>query len=134
MAEPTKIPRRSTTELDEYATQLFQLPINIQFCHHMTTSYGAHKALDQAYDAMNDLKDSILEKLMGCMGYRYSKLNIQPVGNYTEAMNKQIAEEISVFSLKLIKWANEYNYPDVSNLAQEMHGVANQLKYLLTLL
>lgn len=132
MAE-IKIPRQNTTELDYYATMLFQLPINVQFCHHLTTSFAAHKALDEAYEAMNGFKDSILEQLIGCMGFRYSTLNIMPCSNYSEKMNMQVAEDISKFALKLMKWADEYEYSDVSNLAQEMLGTGNKLKYLLTL-
>lgn len=130
-----KIPKASiaTPELDYYTTMLFQLPIKVQFCHHSTTSYACHKALDKTYNAINDLKDSIIEKLIGCIGYRYKNLNITPLSGYTEEMNIQVAEEICQFAKKLMIWADKNEYSDISNIAQEYYGVGNQLKYLLTL-
>ena len=130
-----KIPKSSvaTPEFDYYATMLFQLPVKVQFCHHSTTSYAAHKALDKTYNNINDLKDSILEKLIGCMGYRYKNLNMSQLSNYSEDMNKQVAEEICQFAKKLMTWADSNGYSDIGNLAQEYLGTGNQLRYLLTL-
>jgi len=123
----------STPDLDYYASMLFQLPTKVQFCHHSTTSYASHKALDKTYDALNDLKDSIIEKLIGCMGHRYKNLNMISLSSYYEGMNMQVAEEICQFAKKLMDWSDKNGYSDINNLSQEYLGVGSQLKYLLTL-
>jgi len=123
----------STPELDYYASMLFQLPVKVQFCHHSTTSHAVHIAMDRIYEELNELKDSIIEKLIGCMGYRYKNLNMITLSNYSEAMNMQVAQEICQFAKKLMLWADKNEYPDINNLAQEYYGQGNQLSYLLTL-
>lgn len=119
--------------LDSIVTPLYQLPLKVQFCHHLTTSFAAHKALDGAYDSLNDLKDSIIEKLIGYAKSRFSKVNLTPLSGYSETMNSQVADEIMKFGKKLEEWANSMEYCDIENLAQEYSGVGAQLNYLLTL-
>lgn len=119
--------------LDSLVTGLYQLPVKTQFCHHLTTSYSAHKALDGAYDSLNDLKDSIIEKLLGYSGTKFSKVALVPLFGYTEMMNLQVANEIVLFGAKLEEWAGKQGYCDIENLAQEYSGVGAQLKYSLNL-
>lgn len=119
--------------INEIATSLYQLPIKIQFCHHLTSSYAAHKALDEAYDKLNDLKDSIIEKLIGYSGNKFTNINMTNISGYTENMNMQVAKEIIDFSKKLEDFASKNNYSDIENLAQEYSGVGAQLIYLLNL-
>jgi len=124
---------KQSTDIDGIVSQLYQLPIKVQFCHHLTTSYAAHKALDGAYDSLNDLKDSIVEKLIGYTGKRFSKLSMSPLLNYNESMNTQVASEIMNFGETLEEWAATNDYCDIENLAQEYSGIGAQLAYLLTL-
>lgn len=119
--------------IDPIITQLYQLPLKVQFCHHLTRSYAAHKALDSAYESLNDLKDSIVEKLIGYVGDRFTKVDLKPISGYTENMNSEVATEIMNFALKLEQFASTRGYCDIENLAQEYSGVGSQLKYLLTL-
>lgn len=118
--------------LDKIVSALYMLPLKVQFCHHLTTSYAAHKALDTTYDTLNDLKDSIVEKLIG-YSQRFSKVNLESLDNYSETMNNMVAVEIMNFGKKLESWAAENEYCDIENLAQEYSGAGAQLKYLLTL-
>lgn len=123
----------SYNELDLIVTNLYQLPNKVQFCHHLTTSFAAHKALDGAYETLGDLKDSIVEKLIGYHGNRFNTLSLSPLTGYTEAMNSTVANEIIVFGEKLEEWSKVKDYSDIENLAQEYSGAGAQLKYLLTL-
>lgn len=121
------------TDISRIASRLYQLPVKVQFCHHLTTSFAAHKALDQAYDGLNDLKDSIVEKLIGYTGTRFSTITMENLSNYSENMNLQVALEIITFAKELETLAGSQGYSDIENLAQEYSGVGAQLKYLLTL-
>jgi len=119
--------------LNDIASSLYSLPVKVQFCHHLTSSYSAHKALDETYSSINDLKDGILEKLMGYSNIKFNKINIPSLSSYTEMMNVEVANEIMAFGSKLEKWAAKNSYCDIENLAQEYSGVGAKLKYLLTL-
>src|SRR6188768_1104128 len=109
--------------INSLVSPLYFLPIKVQFCHHLTTSYSAHKALDGAYDSLNGLKDSIVEKLMGYSNSRFSKIPLQSLENYSESMNNEVASEILTFGGKLEQWASDKGYRDIENLAQEYSGV-----------
>ena len=123
----------SSLSLDVIFSKLYQLPDKVQYCHHNTTSYAAHKALDGAYDDLSSLKDSIVEKLIGYTGKRPSSLKGQDLVGYTEGLNTQVASEIMQFGEALEEWAEELDYCDIENLAQEYNGVGAQLAYLLSL-
>jgi DNA-binding ferritin-like protein len=122
-----------TTNLTALFTSLYQLPDKIQYCHHNTTSYAAHKALDTTYESIDDLKDSIVEKVVGYTGIRPTTISLQPLTGYNETMNNEVADEIMAFGIKLEAWASEHDYCDIENLAQEYSGAGAKLKYLLTL-
>lgn len=119
--------------LDEIATCLFLLPNKVQFCHHSTTSYSAHKSLDELYEATSSLKDEIIEKIMGYCGMRYKTLALTPITSFKEAMINEVLNEGLVFAKKLQEWAVREQYPDIENLAQSYSGAFAQAKYLSTL-
>lgn len=112
---------------------LYQLPQKAHFCHHLTTSFAAHKALDFAYEKLNDLKDDIVEQIIGYTGQRFSTISLKPLTGYSEAMNVQLAREIMSFGEQLEEWAEANDYCNIENLAQEYSGVGAKLNYLLTL-
>lgn len=114
-------------------TSLYQLPNKTQYCHHNTTSYARHKALDTTYEALSDLKDDIIEKIIGYSGVRPQNISLQPLTGYSESMDIQVADEIMAFGKKLEEWAAVKEYCDIENLAQEYSGVGAKLKYLTTL-
>jgi len=119
--------------VDEIATQLYMLPDKVQFCHHSTTSYAQHIALDRTYETIDDLKDEIIEKLIGYTGTRFSTLSLSPISGFGENMPMQVAKEIQDFGYRLYEWAEQMHYCDVENLAQSYSGAGAQLSYLLTL-
>lgn len=119
--------------VDRIISSLYQLPNKVQFCHHSTKSYAAHKALDKAYDAIQDLKDSIVEQLIGYSNQRPVTVTLEPLSGYSESMNMQVAEEIMAFGARLKNFASQQGYENIENLAQEYSGAGAQLKYLLTL-
>ena len=121
------------TNLDDIFTKLYLIPDRVQFCHHSTTSYAAHKALDGAYDALSGLKDSIVEKLIGYTKKRPVRISLEPISGYSEAMNFKVAEEICAFGDSLLAFAKKNGYSDIENLAQDYCGEGAQLSYLLSL-
>lgn len=123
----------SINDINKYVTQLYLLPDKIQFCHHLTLSFAQHSALDRTYDSLSALKDSIVEKIIGYTGKRFTALSLGNISGFGPNMPKMLADEIMSFGKELEEWAEENEYCDVENLAQEYSGVGAQLAYLLTL-
>ena len=111
---------------------LYTFPVKIQYCHHNTTSYAAHKALDKAYEALNDLKDEIIEQLIGYGVPRFTKIDVGSVTGSPDSLAPKFANDIIAFAKQLEIYASS-KYPNIENLAQEYSGVGAQLAYLLTL-
>lgn len=118
--------------VNKFISGLYLIPMKVQFCHHLTSSYSAHKALDKAYDELNDLKDEIVEKIIG-YSQKFTSVKLESLENYTEMMNLSVAGEIMKFGEILKIWASEKGYSDIENLAQTYSGVGAKLKYLLML-
>lgn len=113
---------------------LYSFPVKLQLCHHNTTSYAKHKALDFAYDALSTLKDDVIEKLIGYGVPRFHSVTIGTISaDNVEIYSKTLAKEIMSFGKSLEKFASEKGYCDIENLAQEYSGVGAKLNYLLTL-
>src|SRR5689334_21136855 len=112
---------------------LYSFPVKLQFCHHNTTSYAQHKALDSAYDKANDLKDEIVEQLIGYGIPRFASVTVGTVSGKPDLYPIQLAKEIMNFGKNLEEWAEAKEYCNIENLAQEYSGMGAQLAYLLTL-
>lgn len=123
----------TNNSLDELFNKLYQLPDKIQFCHHNTTSYAKHMALDRTYNSLVEMKDEIVEKLIGYTGQRIKTLTLGTISSYTEELPKQLAQEIINFGNQLEEYGEENGYCDIENLAQSYAGIGAQLNYLLTL-
>lgn len=126
-------PVKKEYNLDRFFTNLYFLPDKIQFCHHNTTSYAQHKALDFAYEKLDDLKDDIVEQIIGYTGERIKNLNLTHLSNFSEELVKSLPQEIMSFAKELEDWAEEKGYCNIENLAQEYSGIGAKLNYLLTL-
>ena len=119
--------------LEVIASKLYMLPIKTQFCHHLTSSYAAHKALDTTYELINDLKDEIIEKLMGCENKKFKSLSLSSLPGFSENLCLTVADEIKEFGDSLVDYARKEHYNDIENLAQSYSGAGIHLRYLLSL-
>lgn len=119
--------------INDIATHLFLLPVKAQFCHHLTTSYAAHKALDGLYDSINEMKDKIIEKIIGYTGTRYNELNLSKVSGFKETDCKSIAYEVMNYGKQLEEYASKQKWCDIENLAQSYSGAGAKALYLLSL-
>lgn len=121
-----------TIDINSIATQLYMLPTKLQFCHHNTRMHSKHESLN-VYDALNDMRDDILEKLIGYLGgERYTKLSLVPIMGYDESMPDRVADEVIEFGRQLQNWASSMGFGDIENIAQSYSGEGAKLKYFLT--
>lgn len=117
--------------LEGIASKLTYFHEQLHLIHWQTTSYAEHQALGDLYDYVHDFKDDVIEKLMGYMGKRPKAFKMQPLVDMTSATS--VVQEIKGFSHQLMEWAEQNQYCDVENLAQELSGKAAKTLYLLTL-
>ena len=111
--------------------KLLGLQNQLRMLHWGTSSYAEHKALGKAYEGLDALIDTFVETYMGNHGKSLPpiKLYLRP---YTlgSAM-KLLYQSVHFFSLEMEK--ELAGSTDLSNIRDEMLGLINQTKYLLTL-
>lgn len=116
--------------LESIASKLITLELQLHLVHWQTSIYAEHKATGKLYEYIQGFKDGVMEKLMGYTGKKPSNLTI---GSITSVASTTIAMEVCSFASSLKSFAEMNNYLDIGNMADELSGEGNKLKYLLTL-
>lgn len=116
--------------LESIASKMIKFELQLQLVHWQTSSYAEHKATGETYEYLQEFKDDLMEKLMGYIGKKPTNLII---GSIDKVSANLIAMELCSFASSLKSYAEMNNYLDISNLADELSGRGNKLKYLLTL-
>lgn len=110
------------------------LQAQLKIMHWQTKGYARHKALDETLGELNELVDTFVEEAMG----KYGKFILE---NETKTINLSNLSELDIrsFANTSIEALNQYNeqFEDIDtnlfNIRDEMVGLFNKLKYLLTL-
>jgi hypothetical protein len=118
---------------DAIATKLTYFELQLHNLHWATRSYAEHMALGGLYDAVFDLKDEIIEKIMGYSGTRAKIGNPGQLKDYAPGVSEQVVSELVSFAKQLENYGSSMNMPDIENIAQGLSGTAAKTKYLLTL-
>ena len=119
---------------DAIATKLTYFELQLHNLHWATRSYAEHMALGGLYDAVFDLKDEIVEKIMGYNNGMRAKIgNPGQLKDYAPGVAEQVVSELVSFAKQLENYGASNNMPDIENIAQSLSGTAAKTKYLLTL-
>ena len=110
-------------------TGFIQTVADIQHHHWNTNSYAEHMALNDAYDSLNSLKDSVVERLTGYYG-RFKRIKIDTIPSCALQELPNCISEIGT-SLKALGIKDKHT--DLDNNGDEILELAGRLKYLLTL-
>jgi DNA-binding ferritin-like protein len=109
------------------------LQSQLKIMHWQTKGYARHKALDETLDALYDLVDQFVEEAMG----KYGRFKLQNENKHIELFN---LSELSIMDLSnnvceaLIQYNSQFESDtNLLNIRDEMLGLFNKLKYLLTL-
>lgn len=130
---PTEMIKAGTLSLDVIKAKLNYFELQIHELHWQTKSYAEHMALGSLYDKVFDLKDEIIEKIMGYTGIRTKAMPVDAIKNYSPGLSIQVVNELLIFAKQLEGYAGGNNMPDIENIAQSLSGEAAKTKYLLTL-
>ena len=119
--------------LDVIKAKLNYFELQLHELHWQTTSLAEHLALGDAYDLVFDLKDEIVEKIMGYTGTRTKAMTVDTIKNYSPGMPNVIVAEILSFAKQLENYGESNGMPDIENIAQSLSGDFAKIKYRLTL-
>ena len=127
---PQEMMGNAEMSLESVAAKLTHFQIQIQLIHWQTKSYAEHQALGSLYDFVGDMKDDIVEKIMGYANRRVKPFKVEAL---SEIDCVTMVNNLITFAYNLIEWAKVNHYCDIENLAQSLSGEAAKTKYLLTL-
>ena len=119
--------------LDSIAAKLTHFVDQLHLLHWQTTSYAEHQALGGLYDKVFDLKDEIVEKIMGYTGTRPKASKHEMLRDYSIGIAKSVVIDLKSFASELESYGESNNMPDIENIAQGLSGEAAKTLYLLTL-
>jgi len=123
----------SSLSLDSIKAKLNYFELQIHELHWQTTSLAEHLALGDLYDLVFNVKDEIVEKIMGYTGTRTKAMKVEEIKNYSAGMPNVVVNELILFAKKLEGFGEANNMPDIENIAQSLSGDAAKIKYRLTL-
>lgn len=115
-------------------TNLLAYQNQLRIFHWQTKSYSQHKSFGNAYEALDDKIDSFLEVFFGKYGriQAASMFGIE-LDNYSpESFNDYNDEFIAFLSDELPGYLAQGD-TDLLNIRDDILGLVNRLKYLLTL-
>lgn len=127
--EMMKSPSEGLT-LEVIAGKLTYFHEQLHLLHWQTKSYAEHMALGGLYDYVHDVKDEIVEKLMGYCGKTPQPYKIEPLINTSSDV---IVNNLLAFSCALKEYGEKNAYHDICNISDALSGEAAKVKYLLTL-
>lgn len=121
----------SALTLETIAAKLTYFHTQLHLLHWQTTSYAEHQALGGLYDYVHDVKDEIVEKIMGYTGKRPKAFKLEALSDSANANG--VVVSLITFAKQLEEYAEANNMPDIENISQSLSGEAAKVKYLLTL-
>jgi len=113
-----------------------QLQAQLRILHWQTTSYAEHKAFGKTYDDLDDLIDKLIEVVQGKYGrIFFGGIDAIQLSDYSNLkinvfiMDTEMFYTSEIFTCGLTQGADS----EIDNILQEIRGVIERLKYLLTL-
>ena len=106
--------------MGEFAGHMLCTAVAAHFMHWSTSSYAAHKALGEYYDAIPGLVDAVVEAHQGCYGLvgKFQARMDTPRGKGVEAMVSYFRDQKTYLD-KIRK-----RLPDDSNIQNEIDVIA----------
>ena len=130
---PEEMMTKVSLNLDSIKAKLNYFHLQLHELHWETKSLAEHLALGDAYDMVGDIKDEIVEKIMGYTGTRTKPMPVETIKGYSAGVPDQVINELMAFAKQLEEYGEANGMPDIENIAQSLSGDAAKIKYRLTL-
>ena len=130
-----EVKHKSSLTPEEIRDRLFYFRDAAHDFHHQTKGGWEHDALGRLYEALDEFADDITEEIMGYMdGKRLGGLVRIPAPKYGgHESSVRLVKEIIDFAHNLCEFAEEKEFIDIENKAQDLSGLAAKTIYRLTL-
>jgi DNA-binding ferritin-like protein len=117
--------------MKDLITELLHSSTKIHLAHLKTTSYAAHKAMNEFYDEINDLTDSLAEQFQGRteMLLDYPTMTVTPICSPEEAIDYMRTLYNSVENAQ-----RNCSYSEIVNELDNIKSLINKTKYKLIFL
>lgn len=115
----------------------------LKIFHWQTTSFSEHKALDQAYEQLEESIDEFIEVYQGAFGRIFAQnsflieLKNHTNGSAEYGYSSNVSESVDSWIQYLNSFSEDEqmkSHSDLLNIRDEMLASLNQLKYLITLM
>jgi len=103
----------------------------LRMLHWGTGSYAEHQALGKAYETLDGLVDTFMETWMGIHGKELGPVRLELNPYKPGSAERLLDQAVQFFTTELDSKVRENT--DLANLRDELLGVINHTKYLLTL-
>lgn len=121
-------------EKGDVILKLEEIQVQLRHLHWQTKSYAKHKAYGKVYEDMDGLIDDFAEICMGKHGRPEFKGGYTIQGkDISEISVQEFVDETCEFLISLTSVYDPKEDSDLLNLRDEILGLFNKLKYLLTL-
>jgi hypothetical protein len=113
---------------------LINFQVELRLHHWGTKSYSAHKALGSAYEGLDGLIDTFTESYMGVYGKEFLKeINTLDLNGPFRTNPMQVLNSLEEYLMKELPKDIGNEQTALLNIRDEMLGLVQQTKYLLTL-
>lgn len=114
--------------------KLIELQNQFRFLHWQTKSYAKHMAYGSIYESLDDLIDSFMESYMGKYGRpEFDEEFTLKFKDISAISLQSFIDSNSEFLIGLTDVLDAVSDSDLLNIRDEMLGLLNKIKYLLTL-
>ncbi len=119
---------------EEFILKLSQIQIQWRFLHWQTFGDAKHRLYGEIYDGLGDLLDEFTETMMGKYGRPEFDSEFSIMFQDISTLNMQnFIDGITEFLVSMSDQLDSRYDTDLLNLRDEMLGLINKSKYLLTL-
>jgi len=133
-------PKPSSSKTSQVASRVLQNMAQAKLLHWQTNSYAEHKALDNFFNEFIEISDTLIESIMGKYGRpefsdeeRTLKLDNYESPESPDGLPRFIAHLDVCYREECISAFSEEKDPEIFNIIQEILGLIDQTKYLLSL-
>lgn len=130
---PEAMIKTQELSLDTIKAKLNYFELQAHELHWQTFGGFEHQALGDLYDLIFNVKDEIVEKIMGYTGVRTKAMPVEAIKNYAPGLSNQLASDIIAFAKQLEDFGEKTGMCDIENIAQSLSGDVARIKYRLTL-
>ena len=124
--------RPSKADIATVTFELLNSVTKVHLNHLLTTSYAAHKAMNEFYDGVGDLADDIVEQYQGLT----EKLLTFPTSYVFPLMNtpQECVNYLRILYTQVDACHNDCPYSEIQNILDEVKSLINSTKYKLIFL